>query len=344
MASIKDRAVGAIVTARRKVPLVDRVVRMQEHYGEVQATQWAGASTYFAFLSFFPILALAFFAVGYVAKVFPNARMSLINGINDLLPGLIGGGTDQVSLSNIQNFSGLAGLIGLAGVLYAGLAWLSSLRAGLIVLFELPERDQPNFFTGKLRDLLTLITVGVVLIVSLAVSSLVTTFSKMILGFVGLADTLSPLLVLLAILLGLGASTVLFFTIFKLLSDTETPAKSLWQGALLGAVGFEILKYLATFVIASTKSQPAFQAFGIALTILILLNYFSRVLLYAAAFAYVSPQARAARGLHEAAPVQGPQLPTLALTNNRGRPAWVTPFAAGGAAMLGVFAYLRNKE
>ena len=47
---------------------------MQEHYGAVKAGQQAGAVTYFAFLSFFPILALAFFAVGLVAEVLPERR------------------------------------------------------------------------------------------------------------------------------------------------------------------------------------------------------------------------------------------------------------------------------
>ena len=34
--------------------------------------------TYFAFLSFFPILALAFFVVGSVAAVFPDAQDNLV--------------------------------------------------------------------------------------------------------------------------------------------------------------------------------------------------------------------------------------------------------------------------
>ena len=50
---------------------------MQEHYGAVKAGQQAGAVTYFAFLSFFPILALAFFVVGWIAKVYPDAQDDL---------------------------------------------------------------------------------------------------------------------------------------------------------------------------------------------------------------------------------------------------------------------------
>ena len=36
--------------------------------------------TYFAFLSFFPILALAFFVVGYIAQVYPDAQNNLVDG------------------------------------------------------------------------------------------------------------------------------------------------------------------------------------------------------------------------------------------------------------------------
>ena len=53
---------------------MDHLVRMVQHYGNVKGSLQAGAATYFAFLSFFPILALAFFAIGWVAQVYPDAR------------------------------------------------------------------------------------------------------------------------------------------------------------------------------------------------------------------------------------------------------------------------------
>ena len=45
-----------------------------QHYGDVKGGLQAGAVTYFAFLSFFPILALAFFVVGLLSQVYPDAR------------------------------------------------------------------------------------------------------------------------------------------------------------------------------------------------------------------------------------------------------------------------------
>ena len=197
--------------------------------------------------------------------------------------------------------------------LYTGLGWLSAMRDALAVVFELPAREQPNFVLGKLRDLSTLALVGVALLVSVAVSGLRQRVRRRrCCAWLGLGT-------------GAGAgccrrspwcsgwprTRVLFFALFRLLAEPRTPTRSLWQGALLGAVGFEVLKRLSGVLLASTKGQPAFQAFGIALILLVWINYFSRVVLYAAAWAHTSRAARAQRYLEPADPIQGPQSPPL---------------------------------
>ena len=50
---------------------MDHLLRTQEHYSSVKGGQQAGAVTYFGFLSFFPILALAFAAVGLISASTP---------------------------------------------------------------------------------------------------------------------------------------------------------------------------------------------------------------------------------------------------------------------------------
>ncbi|MEO9325844.1 YihY/virulence factor BrkB family protein [Nocardioides sp. C4-1] len=307
MASLKER----LAEARAERPALDRVLLMNEHYGKVRGGQQAGAVTYFAFLSFFPILALAFFAAGLISSVYPDAEDNVTTAIDSVLPGIIGNGDGQISLSDVQSFSGLAGVIGVLGVLYAGLGWVSALRDALVTAFETPPREQPSFVKGKLRDLSALLVVGFVLVVAVAVAGFVSGFSADVLDLVGLGSELSWLVKLLAILLGLAANAVLFFALFKLLAEPEVPQRSLWQGAVLGAVGFEILKQLSGVLLGSTKGQPAFQAFGIALILLVWINYFSRLVLYAASFAFMSPEAIAERQARPSDPVQGPATPDL---------------------------------
>lgn len=358
MASFKQRLTARLAALRERRPAIDHVVRMQQHYGAVKSGQQAGAVTYFGFLSFFPILALSFAVIGWLTYLYPDARVSTIEAIDQVFPGMIGNKEGQISLSQIEDAAGAAVGFGLLGVLYAGLGWLSSMRDALLVAFEMPSFEQPTFVVGKLRDLMTLAAVGVTLILSVGISGLVSGFSGQILEWVGLGLALEPLLWVIGTAFGLAASTVLFLALFRLLADPHTPRRSLVSGALLGAVGFELLKLLSGSLLSATRGQPAFQAFGTALILVVWISYFSRVVLYAAAWAHTSPEARAAR-VEEPAMMQGPQVPSLAdlpaVTAGArasgasgavqtGAGSWKAPFVGGAAAMLAVTAVLRKKD
>ena len=295
MPSVVARVKAGVQTARRRSPLLDHIVRMQEHYGRVNGSGQAGAVTYFAFLSFFPILALAFFVVGYVADVYPQAQDNLINGIDQVLPGIVGNGDGEIKISTIEGAATTVGLLGLLGLLYAGLGWLSGMRTALQTVFELPRNEYPNFVVGKLRDLLLLAIVGVTLLVSVAISGVVVRFSDKVLDLLGLGHQLSWVVTLIGLAIGVLTNMLLFYAFFRLLAQPEEPRRALWQGALLGGVAFEVLKQASSYLLAATKNQPAFQAFGIALILLVWINYFSRIVMYAASWAHTTVAARQAR-------------------------------------------------
>lgn len=283
------KAQAAFAELRRRVPLLDHALRMNDHYNRLNGSVQAGGITYFAFLSFFPILAVAFFVVGYVSQVWPDAQANLTAGLEEILPGMVGDGDNQISLKQIERAAATAGLVGLVGLLYTGLGWLSAMRAALLSMFELPLTEKPNFVVGKLRDLLTLGLIGTVLVVSVAVSSVVSTLSTDILRLLGVGSTaLGWALQILTVAVGLGTSTALFYVIFRLLAKPDLPSRALWSGAFLGSMGFEVLKRLAALLMASTTRQPAFQAFGIALILLVWMYYFSQIVLYAAVWAQTS--------------------------------------------------------
>jgi membrane protein len=295
MASGVARAKKAGKDVRRRSPLLDHAVRTQEHYTRVNGSAQAGAITYFGFLSFFPILALAFFVVGKVAVVYPQAQDNLIHGIDQVLPGIVGSGEGEIKISTIESAATTVGILGLLGLLYTGLGWLSGMRTALQTVFELPRSEYPNFVVGKLRDLVLLVVVGAILMLSVAVTGVVVGFSDKILDFLGLGHELSWVVTLIGLALGVVANTLLFYAFFRLLAQPEAPRRALWHGALVGGVAFEILKQASSFLLSATRNQPAFQAFGIALILLVWINYFSRIVVYAASWAYTSAAARAAR-------------------------------------------------
>ena len=110
-----------------------------------------------------------------------------------------------------------------------------------------------------------------------------------------------------------------------------------------------MLKQVSQLLLQSTANSPAFQAFGIALILVVWINYFSRVVMYAASWAYVHPASRALRP-EGPAHVEGPPSPPLAwrdrLAADREDESagarWATPFAAGSAATLALVAVLRR--
>ena len=120
---------------------------------------------------------------------------------------------------------------------------------------------------------------------------------------------------------------LLFFAMFVLLAEPHTPAALAVVGRAARARSrFEVLKQLSRLLIAPTQGNPAFQAFGIALILLVWINYFSRVVLYAAAWAHTSRRPRAPRAPEpEPRPVAGSAVAAAARGTGRppARPGWV---------------------
>jgi membrane protein len=289
-ASVKERVTGAIATARERMPVLDHAIRTVGHYGSVNGSLQAAGVTYAAFLSFFPILALGFAVVGYAARWLPvdaDAEANLVKAIGSVFPGLIGEGKNEISLDTFRSAAPAILSIGLPLAVWSGLGWLSSMRTALLEVFALPSDAQPNWLFGKVRDLTALVALGGTLFLAVAVSGVVVPLAGRILGLVDLEE-FDWVLASLVPLLGIAANAVLFFAMYQLLARPRLPRRSLWRAAAIGAVGFELLKLLSTYLLKSTAQQPAFQAFGIALVLLVWINYFTQLVLYTAAWAQTS--------------------------------------------------------
>jgi membrane protein len=287
----KRRVERPIEQVRERSSLVDHVLTMLAHYGRVDGSGRAGAVTYYAFLAFFPIMALAFFAVGLIANVYEDARENLTDIINQLFDGLIGTGDGQISIDVFADNATPAGILGLLVFLYAGLGWMSAMRKALQSLFDAAESERLGFVMGKVRDLMALGLVGAMLLVALAVTSAVNHFSEDIIEWVGL-DPESELatlgLQLVGALLGVVVITALLLVLYQFLARPRVSQRALREGAVLAAIGFVVLKLIADWLIAMTHGNPAFTVFGVALVLLVLINYFTRVVMYGAAWAYTS--------------------------------------------------------
>ena len=283
--TILDRARGRLRAARAKYPALDHAARMNSRYNEVRGAQVAGAITYFGFLSFFPLLALVYAAVGYISVWFPDAEQAITDTVNDAFPSLIGPGPGQIDIAEVESARTAAGIIGLLGLLYAGLGWLDAVRIGMRRVFG--TLDEPlSFVRAKLVDLFVLLLLGATLIASVVVSNLATNATTYALDTVGLADSevATVLLKVLAVALALALDTAVFAILLSRLSGARLPWRWVRSGALLAAVGFEVLKLFGTFLIARTTQNPVYATFGVVVGLLVWINIVSRMFVYVVAW------------------------------------------------------------
>ncbi|WP_236539496.1 YihY/virulence factor BrkB family protein [Spiractinospora alimapuensis] len=288
------------LAARRASPAFDHSVRAVERYSDRNATQLAASVTYFGFLSFFPLIALAFSVLGYVSFMHDEVREALRAAIHDVLPGL----GDQLPIEAIERARVGAGVIGLVGLLYSGLGAVSALREALHAIWLKSLKDGPNFVVAKLFDTLTMVVVGIALLASVTLTSTAQAGTHWLLDQVGFDQSIvvAGVTRALGLFIAIAADTVIFLVLFRRLSGTRRPWWMLWRGALLAAVGFELMKLLATFLLRSTLDNPVYASFAVLVGLLVWINLVTRFLLFTAAWTATQPPSDD----HYSAPVRKP--------------------------------------
>jgi membrane protein len=284
-------SIGArIRAARKRWRWFDHAARAHSRHNEVLGSQLAAAITYYGFLSFFPLLALAFAVVGYISGAYPGAQDAVTQAVQDGFPSLIGSGPGHINIQDVIDAKAGAGVIGLVGLFYAGLGWLDALRAALRRVFG--TSDVPlDFVKKKAVDVVVLIGLGLALLASLVVTTLATAVTRQVLGGVGVDDKLLAVAVLkvVSVVLALLADTVLFSILLSRLSGAHQSWRQVRSAAVLGAVGFELLKVAGAFLIVRTTQNPVYAAFGVVVGLLIWINLVSQLLMYVAAWGATAP-------------------------------------------------------
>ncbi|MBV2367160.1 YihY/virulence factor BrkB family protein, partial [Streptomonospora nanhaiensis] len=278
----RNLAMETYWAVRRRRPVADHAVRAYERYADVQGDRLAAAVTYYAFLSFFPLLALAYAAVGYAAAVEPAARDHLERALAESLPGL----SEGLPVAEIAAARTGAGVVGLLGLLYAGVGALGAVREALHRVWLKDVTGGPGVVLAKAADVLVMAVLGACLLGSVALTSVAQAATHWLLGWVGLAESVVALAAtrVLALVIAIAVDTVIFVVVFSRLSGTRRPLRLLWPGALLAAAGFEILKAGGALLLGGTLSNPVYASFAVVVGLLVWINLVMRMVLLCAAW------------------------------------------------------------
>lgn len=286
---VTERVESARVWGRRwvtrwrvRLSWVDHLIRTVQRYQFQGGDRLAGATTYFAFLSFFPLIVLAYSLFGFVVAGDQQLQEQLTDVIKEQLPGL----ADELDLQNIAASKASAGIIGLLGLLYAGLGAVDSLRGALREIY-MTTTPPLNFFLGKLRDLASLIMVGVTVLVSAAITAVASQATRVVSELLGLPDhsSLGERTIWLSGVLAAGLADWLLFMI--VLGWVARPVQRLGviaRGAVIGSIGFGALKQLASLILGHTLANPLYGTFTVIVGLLLWINLSARLILYVAAW------------------------------------------------------------
>lgn len=287
---IVTRAKATLARLRHRRRWLDVLVRAYQHFTGINASQLGGSITYFGFLSLFPLIAVAFAIVGFVVVAVPTAPNLVNNALEDALPGLVGGpnGIDAESIASARTG---VGIIGFVTLVYSASGIASTIRVALDTVFAVPKQVRRNFILGKLSDLRTMAVAGVILVISVAASSAVSGDVKdALLTAIGMS-THSPVgyvFTVAGLAIGVSASTLLLYLIYRVLPTQHLRRRSLLIGAFVAAIGIELIKVAATLIISGVTNNTLYGTFGVIIALLVWLNYFARLILFGASVAVVS--------------------------------------------------------
>lgn len=309
MAGLKDRVTGALSEQRARRPWLDHVVRAYGQYKTAHGDHLAAAITYFSFLAIFPLVLLAASVAGYVLANNPELLTKLFEVIRDNVPGSLGATLSDSVKSIIAN-KGSIGVVALLGVAYAGLGWVGNLRTGVQVVWSC-ETTKEAFVKAKLGDLMVLVGLGLGIVLSLALTSGGTAASKFVVDALGVDGIpgMGTLIGAIGILLALAADTMLFMWLFTRLPRRPVRYQTVLRGAVIAAVGYEILKVVGTTYITRVTSNPTYGVFAGAVGLLIWIDLVSRFLLLAAAWTATGKQPEGSDQCGPAQPEEGFSVP-----------------------------------
>lgn len=266
-------------------PIVTRLTathawRCYERLDRVKWTRLAAAMTFVSFVALFPLLTVA--AAISAATLSPARQRTVQHKIAEQFPGVV---SSRLDLTSLVDNAGTVGVIAGAALLFTGIGWVGQMRDCLRAVWELPDQQQ-NPLVAKGKDAGILIGLGGALLVTLAASTLASAAVGLVSRHLGLAEQGwgSALLRVAAFAVAVFADFLVLLYVLTLLPGVEPPRRRLLVAALLGAVGFELLKLLLSGYIQGVAAKSMYGAFGVPVALLLWINFTAKLVLFCASW------------------------------------------------------------
>lgn len=272
-------------------PWVVRLMRTHawRSYETLDSVHWArlaAAITFLSFLALFPLITVAA-AIG--AALLSKEQLDTIESkLSEQVPGI----SDQLNISGLVDNAGTVGLVAGALLLITGIGWVGSMRDCLRAVWGIDDEDEGNPVLRKGKDALVLLGLGGVGLCSLAASWLGSTAVDWSADRVGISDAGvgGILLQAAAVAIAALADFLILLYVLSALPGVQPPRRRLVVAAVIGAIGFELLKLLIGGYMRGVAAKSMYGAFGVPVALLLWINFTAKLLLFCAAWTATGPR------------------------------------------------------
>ena len=251
-------------------------------YGESQASNYAAALAFAAFLSMFPMILGALSIIGYAIRD-PATETRFQNLILQLFPG-----SAQLELQGaihgVRQSAGWLGLISLAGILWSAGGIFATMEFALTQIFGTKQR---SMLRQKLMGFVTMMLVVVALGITVAANAVAGYLSNYI-----------PYAWVLSFVIGACVMVMLLVLLYRFVPNRNFSLHQVLPGALLAGVLIEALALVFPLYARFAGSFTTYGAqFGLFFVLATWLYLLSQLLLLGAVFNQVRLSRPGTRGL-----------------------------------------------
>lgn len=267
---------------------VDLIKKTIKEWSEDKASRLAAALAYYTVFSIPPLLVVA---IG-IAALFTDRAMieSQLVGQAGSLMGAQGADAIQTILDSAESPGGnelLPTIVGVVLLFFGASGVFTQLQDAMNTIWNV-EADPDRGIWGAIKErflsFTMVLAIGFVLLVSLLLSTLLTTFGNYVGGLVSDADVL---LGIVNFIISLVVITALFALMFKTIPDVDITWRDVGIGAFLTALLFKIGEYALGVYFDRSDPTSAFGAAGSVILLLLWVYYSVQILFLGAEFTQV---------------------------------------------------------
>ena len=268
--------------------VIDFTKELFSNYGNDDAFTLGAALAYYTVFSFAPLLVLVISVTSFF--IGPEA----VRGeLYDQLSGLLGSDAATTLEGIVQNayISGnslFAIAVGAGTLFFGATAVFAAIQNALNKIWQIEPRPKSNilaFVKARAKALSFVLVLGFLLLVTLAIDALVSSFGEQISGYL---FGVGPLLIEATTqVLSLLVTTIIFALIFRFLPDARPSYRDVFAGALFTALLFAVGRWAIGFYIGNSDFGSTYGAAAALITLLVWTFYSSQILFLGAEFSFV---------------------------------------------------------